>query len=1819
MPTTAETVVAADPTARPNPGLVAAALRAGGTGLLDVSDPADLRAAHAELVRRRATAAWLRPGPALDAVADEAEADVVVLALDDRDLDPTALVARWAAPGRRLIAQVTDRSSARDAAAAGFDGLLASGCEAGGRVGTTEAFVLLQQTLDLGLPVWLRGGIGLHTAAAVVAGGGAGVVVDTQLGLLRESLLDETTRGALRAMDGSETRVVAGHRFFTRPDLPAARVTDEADRDEVAGLLGHDVLTDLVPFGQDSAVAARWAERFVTVGGAVQGLRTSVEEHLAAATAAPPLAPGAGLAAAHGTTYPIAQGPMTRVSDRAGFADAVASGGGLPFLALALLPGHEVRDLLTETAALLGDKPWGVGLLGFAPPELLAEQLAVVHEVAPPFALVAGGRPSQSAALEAAGIGAYLHVPSPGLLDRFLADGARSFVFEGRECGGHVGPRSSFALWEAQVERLMSVDDPENLRVLLAGGIHDARSAAMAGAALAPLAARGAQVGVLMGTAYLFTTEAVEAEAIQPAFQQVAVDCDTTVLLETAPGHATRCVETDFVRAFAARRDELVAAGVDAKQRWAELEQLNLGRLRIASKGLTRGDDGLERVDEEQQRAEGMYMIGEVATLRHEITTVAELHAEVSAGSAAWTQDLAAATTDAAPRAEVTEPDPFDIAIVGMESFFPGAVGAEQFWANVVAGGDHVTEVPSERWDAELYYDAAATGRSAGHKTPSKWGGFIEAIGFDPLAYGIPPASLAAIEPVQLLSLEVASRALADAGYATRDFDRERASVVFGAESGNELGGMYGVRAFLPQLFGEVPDELQEWLPTLSEDSFPGVLANVIAGRIANRLDLGGVNYTVDAACGSSLAALDAACKELRTGASDLVIAGGADLHNGLNDYLMFSSVHALSPTGRCRTFDAAADGIALGEGIAAVVLKRRVDAERDGDRIYAIIDAVAGSSDGRHLGLTAPRKEGQQRAVVRALETSGVDLREVGLVEAHGTGTVVGDRTEMATLTELFAEADVAPGAVVLGSVKSQIGHTKCAAGLAGLIKVAKAVHHAVLPPTINLVQPNPYYDAEASPFRFHDKPRPWAAETRRAGVSAFGFGGTNFHAVVSSYDAGDRPAFGLTDWPAELFVVRGATEADAAKILTGLRSTVSALETSDPGQQRHRLRDLAYAVSRQGRGPVRAAFVASSWAEVLRHLDAVESDGLGAAEADERGQVAFLYPGQGSQRPGMLNDLFVTFGGLDDLLRAGERWTDAMFPSTAFTAEQRAAQKAAITATDVAQPTLGLAALAMTRLLRRVGVTPDVAGGHSYGELPALAAAGVFDDATLLALSAARGAAVLGAVEQSGGDPGTMAAVSLTLPEVTERLAAWPDLVVANHNAPRQVVVSGPTTSVRAAVEAWEADGVRATLIPVACAFHSPLVAHASELLAERLAEVEVGTPAFPVWSNATAEPYPTDDPAAVRSLLADQVAEGVRFVDQVESMYAAGVRTFVEAGPGRVLTGQVTKILGDRPHHVVACDVPGEPGLRRFLEALAQLALLGVPVEEGALFEGRARVADLRAWPLRAPNWTVDGAFVRGPDGQALRNSFQPASTMPALQRAAAPVAPVAAPLDAPQPATAPAAASVGSPLQPTVIDGEGTLMTEFTSAPAPAPAGPAPAVQGADAVVHEYLRSMRQVVAAERDVLLRYLGAPVTAPTATTATASVAVQQPATDAATAAQGVRAVEAAPVTQAAPAVQPVQAAPAASAAEAAAPRHTDGAPADTVRMTSGETAAPSSTPPSSVDLMAAVQEVVSERTGYPVDMLEPDLDLEADLSIDSIKRIEIVGELATRVGLGG
>ena len=1008
-----------------------------------------------------------------------------------------------------LLAQVCSEAEAQAALAAGAAGLIAKGQESGGRTGDESGFVLLQRIAPVaeaaGVPVWCQGGMGLNTSAGAFAGGAYGIVLDAVLAGLPESGLPDTLKKRVLAMDGSEPREVAGYQVLPR-NQRAALALEGLDADAIrAALLRADAAGDaddaLLPVGQDAALAAGVLAQCATVEALVNTLRTRVAGHLHQARALRVLDEGNAWAQSHGTRYPVAQGPMTRVSDTAAFSAAVAENGGLPFLALSLMKAGPSRELLAATREQVGDRPWGVGVLGFAAPEILEPQLELVKEFRPSALILAGGRPSQARPFIELGIATYLHVPSPGLLDLFLKEDATHFVFEGRECGGHVGPRYSFVLWEQAMARLLASEHPERLHILFAGGIHDARSSAMVAAIAAPLAARGAKVGVLMGTAYIATEEAVRDGAVLADFQRKALGGESTALVETAPGHAIRCLPSGFMGLFAREKARLRSEGVEQKAAWQALESLTVGRLRIASKGVDYVDGVLAPVDAALQEAEGMYMIGQAIALRREVVTIAALHEDATRGSVRY---LDAVAVPALPRQAGAEP----VAVVGMAALYAGSPDLETYWRNILEGRDLVGEVPAGRWNVAQYYRGAG---APADKSVSKWGGFIDDTPFDPLAYGIPPASLAAIEPVQLLSLEVTRQALRDAGYESRWFDREKTSVIFGAEAGMDLGNQYNFRNLWQQYCGDLPEALAQALPGLTEDSFPGMLVNVISGRIANRLGLGGVNYAVTSACASSLTAIELGVKELRAGSSEMVLAGGADFHNGISDYLLFSSVGALSAKGRCRSFDNEADGIALGEGVGVVVLKRLSDAERDGDRIYAVIDGIAGSSDGKGLGLTAPRKEGQKRALERAYWQAGVLPAEIGLVEAHGTGTVVGDRTELQTLTEVFAAGGALPGSAGLGSVKSQIGHTKCAAGVAGFIKVAKALHHRVLPATQQITAPNAWHRRDSSPFRLDRDAMPWLTPAggvpARAAVSAFGFGGANFHTVLSAYPAHQSP----------------------------------------------------------------------------------------------------------------------------------------------------------------------------------------------------------------------------------------------------------------------------------------------------------------------------------------------------------------------------------------------------------------------------------------------------------------------------------------------------------------------------------------------------------------------------------------------------------------------------------------------------------------------------------------------------------------------------------------
>ncbi|MES1258911.1 MAG: beta-ketoacyl synthase N-terminal-like domain-containing protein, partial [Acidobacteriota bacterium] len=911
------------------------------------------------------------------------------------------------------MVQVTSPDEARRVVQSGADGVVVKGNESGGSVGEETTFILLQMVArEIALPVYARGGIGLRTAAACLAAGVTGLLLDWQLALCEESELPQDLKNRITRMDGSETVILGQdwdrrYRILARPTDPAYLELKGAG--ERAGLHGDSdpalldawkqaveksaARQELLLVGQDACFAAGLADEYKTVRAICAALQREAGRQCRAGARLHALSEQSPLAQSHGTRFPIAQGPMTRVSDRTAFALAVADGGALPFLALALMRGPEVAALLQETKEALGTRPWGIGILGFVPKELRDEQMAEARKYAPPFAVIAGGRPDQASSLESEGTRTYLHVPSPELLRSFLEAGARKVIFEGRECGGHVGPRTSLVLWECMIGVLLrhlrgagSGTRAEEYHVLFAGGVHDGVSASMVAALAAPLSERGVRIGVLIGTAYLFTEEAVRAGAITKGFQEEAIACSQTILLETGTGHSTRCAKTAFGSQFADSKRRLLQAGRSRDEIRDELEALNLGRLRIAAKGITRGDTqdgkpGYLQLDDAEQRLQGMYMIGQVAALRDRVCGIEEVHRDIASAS----ERLAAQPAEARG-----EPQPA-YAIVGLSCILPKAGDVRQYWHNIWNKISAITEVPASRWQSDLYFDAD---RRARDKVYSRWGGFLDDMVFDPVLYGMPPSSVSSVEPMQLLTLDVVREALRDAGYDERRFDRERTSVIVGTGGGvGELGLGYGFRSLIPQYVdhagGSLADsarlieKLEGHLPEWTEDSFAGLLLNVVAGRVANRFDLGGTNYIVDAACATSLAALRLGLNELESHSSDTVIVAASDMMQTPFGYLCFSKTQALSPTGQCRTFDETADGIVISEGIAAAIIKRLDDAERDGDRIHAILRSVGTSSDGRDKGLTAPRPIGQIRALERAYRKAGVAPETVGLMEA--------------------------------------------------------------------------------------------------------------------------------------------------------------------------------------------------------------------------------------------------------------------------------------------------------------------------------------------------------------------------------------------------------------------------------------------------------------------------------------------------------------------------------------------------------------------------------------------------------------------------------------------------------------------------------------------------------------------------------------------------------------------------------------------------------------------------------------------------------------------
>ncbi len=1148
------------------------------------------------------------------------------------------------------------------------------------------------------------------------------------------------------------------------------------------------------------------------------------------------------------------------------------------------------------------------------------------------------------------------------------------------------------------------------------------------------------------------------------------------------------------------------------------------------------------------------------------------------------------------------------LAIVGMSCLFPKADDLQAYWANIKNGVDAITPIPlGSHWNAADYFDADP--KTPDH-TYAQRGGFLAPVTFNPMEFGMAPKDIEATDTTQLLSLIAAQRALVDAGYAAgsspgREFDRDRTSVILGVTGALELVIPLGARLGHPhwrkalkdagvdsEVAKDVVQRISDSYVGWQENSFPGLLGNVAAGRIASRLDLGGTNCVVDAACASSLAAIHLAGLELSAGLSDMVITGGVDTFNDIFMYMCFSKTPALSPSGDAKPFDRDCDGTVLGEGLGVLVLKRLADAERDGDRIYAVLKGMGSSSDGRSSAIYAPRAAGQKLALQRAYVAAGVTPETIGLLEGHGTGTKVGDATELSSLTEVFQATQKQGTWCALGSVKSQIGHTKAAAGVAGIIKAAMALHQKVLPPTIKVKQPLDGAAPGLSPFYVNTRKRPWLpspTHPRRAGISALGFGGTNFHCVLEEHGAA-KPC---VDWDGDVEILALGSEniGELQAQLTAHRTDCSwtafrRVAHESRRQFRHSAgcRLLIVATEQSDRAGLRDAALKmleknpgkSSWVSPL---------GIAFGSGQTHGKLGALFPGQGSQYVGMLRDLACQFPDMmDELVRAdavfaGEpfrlgarRLSDYIYPQPAFSEEALLHQEEALKSTDVAQPAMGAVCLGAFNVLGHFGVFVDAACGHSYGELLALCAAERLTPEVLHQLSSVRGRLMA----SGDGDRGGMLAVQADEKTVQAFLREENgDLVIANRNSPEQTVLAGPADQIKRAAGELTRRSLRSRVLQVSAAFHSALVADARAPFAAALGAVAFAKGSMPVYANSTGGLYP-ESATEARDLLANQIVRPVNFMQQIQAMHAAGVRTFVEIGPGHVLGDLVQSILPGGDVQTVALDASkgARSGIFDLALSLGRLASLGHEVDLSKWEKAPVPAEALSSKP--AFTVALSGANYRAPQAPRAPAAPRRAPVM-ATETAARAAAPfnfqsqgAAAPMThAPVPAFAFKADDLSATDVPAALQAaqEGILALQR--------------LQEQTAQLHkQFLEGQESARRAIQSLLSLRSGAPVQqsvgAPVANPAAVPVAPVTVATGRAAAAAnlspGRQAASQAPATQAVPV-------------------------------------------PDRALHERTVLEVVAEKTGYPVEMLNLGMGMDADLGIDSIKRVEIMAALRTRL----
>jgi acyl transferase domain-containing protein len=1062
---------------------------------------------------------------------------------------------------------------------------------------------------------------------------------------------------------------------------------------------------------------------------------------------------------------------------------------------------------------------------------------------------------------------------------------------------------------------------------------------------------------------------------------------------------------------------------------------------------------------------------------------------------------------------------PTDIAIVGMSCVFPQAPDIQTFWGNIVSKKSAITDPPADRLIDEVF----DSGVDANDRIYCRRGGYIDDnTEFNPIDYGIMPVSVEGAEPEHFMALKVAEAALKDAGFGELPFNKEKFEVILGRGTYVNRGYVNLLQhglvvdqtlALLKQLHPDIAAEtladikssLKSSLPPFSTETAPGLASSVMTGIIANRMDLKGRTYTVDAACASALIALENAVQDLADGHSDAALVGAVQISTPAVIHMLFTQLNALSRHDALKPFDSDTDGTMLGEGIGMVVLKRLEDAIRDGHRIYAVVKAVGSSSDGKAKGLLAPRPEGEAMALSRAYAKASVDPASIGLIEAHGTGLRLGDATEIASLGNLFGNDGARKDKIAVGTVKSMIGHLIPAAGIAGIIKTALALYHKTLPATLGIENPNEELGIDKTPLYLNTETRPWIhgrdGAPRRAGVNAFGFGGINAHTILEEYSVPAPAQLCLNRQRECEFIGISAQSRDA---LVEECATVLAYLQARPDVE---LLDVAYTLwhSHQSRYPrgdttaqARLGIVASDIADLQKKLTTSikqlqEKDrqqirnrkGVFYTESPlgKQGTLALLFPGEGSQYVNMLKDLSLVFPevreSFDLLDRAfvdherGFVPSEFIFP-TPLSDEREAEDR--LFNMDGAVDAVISADRALFRLITSLGIKGDVIVGHSSGEIMALEAAGAIDipnESDLIRFIQEGNRAIEALAKADNIPQGQLLAVGgverQDIDDVTQRSDGR--LILAMENCPHQFVLCGKPDDIEEFLPMLAERGALCQNLPFSRAYHTHLFERALGPLKAFFDTLPISAPAVPLYSCLSADRFP-DDETSIRELAVLQWARTVRFKDTIEKMHDDGVRIFLEIGPRSNLTGFTGDILKERDALVVACNSQRKTGLSQLLHTLSQLFAHGVDMGLDPLYKSRQpKVLDLSELSQAAT-----------------KTPYKLALGLPVIKIAEDQARAFATLLAGSKPVPAPSAA-VTTPVSPSPDIGIPEARADFSVADAQKQrfaASPVPSATGiadndaATAVVAEYFKTMDAFLELQQQTMVGMLGSEVSTP-------------------------------------------------------------------------------------------------------------------------------------------